>query len=135
MNEMLGEALHTARVANEAKSSFLANMSHDIRTPMNAIVGFARLLAMETDNPEKVQEFTSKIDASSRHLLGLINDILDMSKIESGKTALNISEFSLKEQLDELYSMMSPQAKAKGQQFDFQALDGLPRVLFESGAD
>ena len=58
MNEMLGEALHTARVANEAKSSFLANMSHDIRTPMNAIVGFARLLAMETDNPEKVQEFT-----------------------------------------------------------------------------
>ena len=129
MNEMLGEALHTARVANEAKSSFLANMSHDIRTPMNAIVGFARLLAMETDNPEKVQEFTSKIDASSRHLLGLINDILDMSKIESGKTALNISEFSLKEQLDELYSMMSPQAKAKGQQFDFQALDGLPRVL------
>lgn len=129
MNEMLGEALHTARVANEAKSSFLANMSHDIRTPMNAIVGFARLLAMETDNPEKVREFTSKIDASSRHLLGLINDILDMSKIESGKTALNIGEFSLQEQLDELYTMMSPQAKAKGQQFEFHTLDGLPRLL------
>lgn len=129
MNEMLGEALHTARVANEAKSSFLANMSHDIRTPMNAIVGFARLLAKETENPAKVREFTGKIEASSRHLLGLINDILDMSKIESGKTALNIAEFSLQEQLDELYTMMSPQAKAKGQQFDFQIRDGLPRVV------
>lgn len=129
MNEMLGEALHTARVANEAKSSFLANMSHDIRTPMNAIVGFVRLLERDAANPAKVREYLAKIDSSSRHLLGLINDILDMSKIESGKTALNMGEFSLPELLDELYTMMSPQARAKEQQFDFLLAPELPEML------
>ncbi|MCM1174103.1 MAG: response regulator [Blautia sp.] len=109
----LMEALEIAKSANESKSVFLSNMSHDIRTPMNAIVGFSALLQRDAYNPEKVQEYTRKISASSQHLLGLINDVLDMSKIESGKTTLNISEISLAEIVDELISMMQPQAKAK----------------------
>jgi len=129
MYEMLGEALQTAKVANEAKSSFLANMSHDIRTPMNAIVGFSSLLSRDADKPEKVREYTQKIASSSQHLLGLINDILDMSKIESGKTSLNIAEFSLPELLDELQTMMLPQARAKDQRFEVTTGTGLPEYL------
>ena len=129
MYEMLGEALQTAKVANEAKSSFLANMSHDIRTPMNAIVGFSSLLSRDADKPEKVREYTQKIASSSQHLLGLINDILDMSKIESGKTSLNIAEFSLPELLDELQTMMLPQARAKDQHFEVTTGTGLPEYL------
>ena len=129
MYEALGEALQTAKVANEAKSSFLANMSHDIRTPMNAIVGFSSLLSRDADKPEKVREYTQKIASSSQHLLGLINDILDMSKIESGKTSLNIAEFSLPELLDELQTMMLPQARAKDQRFEVTTGTGLPEYL------
>ena len=77
-------------------------MSHDIRTPMNAIVGFSTLLQRDAHYPDRVQEYTRKIMASSQHLLGLINDVLDMSKIESGKTTLNISEISLAELVDGL---------------------------------
>ena len=84
--ERLDMALDIARSANEAKSSFLSNMSHDIRTPMNAIVGFAMLLERDMNQPGKVQEYARKITISSQHLLNLINDVLDMSKIESGKT-------------------------------------------------
>ena len=113
MYEALGEALHTAKAANEAKSNFLANMSHDIRTPMNAIVGFSVLLGRDAEHPEKVREYTRKISSSSQHLLNLINDILDMSKIESGKTSLNVSEFSLPQLVDDLYTMMLPQARAQ----------------------
>lgn len=79
------DALRIAEDANKSKSYFLSNMSHDIRTPMNAIVGFASLLSREADNPEKVREYIGKIETSSQHLLGLINDVLDMSRIESVK--------------------------------------------------
>lgn len=131
MNKVLVEALQTAKAANEAKSNFLANMSHDIRTPMNAIVGFSVLLGKDAENPEKVREYTRKITASSQHLLSLINDILDMSKIESGKTSLNIVEFSLPEMIDELYTMMLPQAKAKAkhQRLEVHTKGMLPEML------
>lgn len=129
MYETLGEALHTARAANEAKSNFLANMSHDIRTPMNAIVGFSVLLGRDAENPEKVREYTRKIASSSQHLLSLINDILDMSKIESGKTSLNITEFSLPQLIDELYAMMLPQAHAKSQALELYTKGSLPELL------
>ena len=118
MNLHLEEALQAARNANEAKSNFLANMSHDIRTPMNAIIGFTVLLAKDAENVEKVQEYTRKISASSQHLLSLINDVLDMSKIESGRTSLNVAQFSLPELLEELYSILLPQARARKQTFE-----------------
>ena len=129
MYEALGEALHTAKAANEAKSNFLANMSHDIRTPMNAIVGFSVLLGRDAEHPEKVREYTRKISSSSQHLLNLINDILDMSKIESGKTSLNVSEFSLPQLVDDLYAMMLPQARAKSQRFALHTRGSLPELL------
>ena len=119
----LRDALAIAKTANESKSVFLSNMSHDIRTPMNAIVGFAALLQRDAGNPEKVREYTRKITPSSQHLLGLINDVLDMSKIESGKTTLNLSVVSLAELVEELGAMMQPQAKAKHQQFKIDVYD------------
>ena len=94
-SRQLAEALQAAQAANHSKTMFLSNMSHDIRTPMNAILGFATLLAKDADNPEKVREYTKKIDASGHHLLSLINDVLDVSKIESGKVVLTIGEFTL----------------------------------------
>ena len=117
MNQNLQEALTIARSANEAKSSFLSNMSHDIRTPMNAIVGFSVLLEKDADKPEKVREYTRKISASSNHLLSLINNVLDMSKIESGKTSLNVDRFSLPELFEELHIILDSQARAKEQTF------------------
>ena len=117
MNQKLQEALNAAQSANEAKSNFLSNMSHDIRTPMNAIVGFSVLLEKDADRPDKVREYTRKITASSQHLLSLINDVLDMSKIESGKTSLNVDRFSLPQLLEDISIMIAPQAKAKGQEF------------------
>ncbi len=121
--QTLTEALEIAKSANESKSVFLSNMSHDIRTPMNAIVGFSALLQRDAHQPEKVQEYTKKIASSSQHLLGLINDVLDMSKIESGKTTLNITEISLAQLIEELMSMMQPQAKAKNQDFKVYVQD------------
>ncbi|MCM1540111.1 MAG: response regulator [Blautia sp.] len=129
MYEALGEALSAAKAANEAKSNFLSNMSHDIRTPMNAIVGFSTLLAKDAEYPDKVREYTRKISSSSQHLLSLINDILDMSKIESGKTVLNKMEFSLPELVDDLYTMMLPQARAKEQSFELYTKGKLPERL------
>ncbi len=129
MNANLQEALDAAKSANEAKSNFLSNMSHDIRTPMNAIVGFSALLERDADKPEKVREYTRKIAASSRHLLSLINDVLDMSKIESGKTNLNIAAFSLPELLAELSIILTPQAKAKGQSFTTHLKGSPPETL------
>lgn len=119
----LTEALEIAKSANESKSAFLSNMSHDIRTPMNAIVGFSALLQRDAHNPDKVQEYTRKISSSSQHLLGLINDVLDMSKIESGKTTLNITEISLAHIVEELMAMMQPQAKARQQEFKIYVQD------------
>ncbi len=113
----LMEALDIAQIANQSKSSFLFNMSHDIRTPMNAIVGLSTLLLRDAENPDKVREHTRKITASSQHLLALINDVLDMSKIENGKTSLNIGEINLAEIVEEMGTIMRPQAKNKNQEF------------------
>ena len=107
-----------AEEANRAKSEFLSNMSHDIRTPMNAIVGLSALLARDAANPERVREYTRKIIAASQHLMGLINDVLDMSKIESGKMTLNVMEFGLADTIEELDSIMRPQAGGKKQNFE-----------------
>lgn len=129
MTVKLQQTLDIARAANSAKSNFLSNMSHDIRTPMNAIIGFATLLARNADKPDIVREYVKKITYSSQHLLGLINDVLDMSKIESGKTSLNIEEFSMPEFLEALYTMVLPQTKAKSQSFDMHTKGNLPDLL------
>ncbi len=114
----LAEALNMAQTANKAKSAFLGSVSHDIRTPMNAIIGFIPLLQEEADNPEHVREYTQKISAASQHLLGLINDVLDMNKIESGGAVLNISELNLAKLIDEINTIIRPQANAKQQKFE-----------------
>ena len=117
-NSQLKDALQTAQAANNSKTTFLSNMSHDIRTPMNAILGFATLLAKDAEHPEKVREYTKKITASGQHLLGLINDVLDISKIESGKTVLTTSEFSLNDLVSSIDTIIRPAAKAKHQTLD-----------------
>ena len=104
--------------ANKAKSEFLSNMSHDIRTPMNAIVGMTAIATANIDDKQQVQNCLKKITLSSRHLLGLINDVLDMSKIESGKLTLNMDQVSLREVMDSIVSIAQPQVRSKHQQFD-----------------
>ena len=116
-SQQLAEALHAARIASESKTTFLSNMSHDIRTPMNAVLGFTTLLARDADNPVKVREYTRKITASGQHLLSLINDVLDVSKIESGKVVLNLEKFSLNDVISSVDAIIQPMAKAKGQEF------------------
>ncbi len=116
-NRQLSEALQAAQVASESKTMFLSNMSHDIRTPMNAVLGFTTLLARDAENPAKVREYTKKITASGQHLLSLINDILDISKIESGKVVLNLERFSLSDVISSVDAIIQPMAKAKGQSF------------------
>lgn len=115
-NVQLQEALQIAQDANEAKTNFLSNMSHDIRTPMNAVIGFSTLLSREPDNAVKVREYTRKIGVASNHLLGLINDILDISKIESGKLTLRESVFSLDELLESVNVVVRPLVGEKKQQ-------------------
>ena len=112
------EARRDAEHANQAKSEFLSNMSHDIRTPMNAIVGMTAIATANIDNQQQVKNCLKKITLSSKHLLGLINDVLDMSKIESGKMTLNLDQVSLREVVDGIVSICQPQVKAKQQQFD-----------------
>ena len=114
----LEKARQEALEASRAKSEFLANMSHDIRTPMNAIVGMTAVATAHMDDREQVQNCLRKIALSSRHLLGLINDVLDMSKIESGKLTLTTEQISLKEVVGGIVSIMQPQVKAKKQTFD-----------------
>ena len=111
------QALRAAEVANESKSAFLANMSHDIRTPMNAVLGFTTIIEKEADNPAKVRDCAGKIMASGRHLLDLINDVLDISKIESGKASLTLAEFDLGDSLAAMESIIAPMARDKGQTF------------------
>lgn len=118
----LSEALNIAQTANKAKSVFLSNVSHDIRTPMNAIIGFIPLLQEEADNSEHVREYTQKISAASQHLLGLINDVLDMNKIENGSAVLNISELNLAQIIDEINAIIRPQANAKHQKFEISTI-------------
>lgn len=104
--------------ANKAKSEFLSNMSHDIRTPMNAIVGMTAIATANLDDRQVLSNCLKKITLSSRHLLGLINDILDMSKIESGKMTLNLDMISLRETMDSIVTIIQPQIKSKNQVFD-----------------
>ena len=117
MNE-LDKARQTALEANKAKSEFLANMSHDIRTPMNAIVGMTAIATAHIDDRKQVENCLRKITLSSKHLLGLINDVLDMSKIESGKLTLTTEQISLKEVVEGIVNIMQPQVKTKKQTFD-----------------
>ncbi|MDE7271792.1 MAG: response regulator [Lachnospiraceae bacterium] len=116
-NKQLAEALQAAQLASNSKTMFLSNMSHDIRTPMNAVIGFTTLLAKDADNPEKVREYTKKIMASGQHLLSLINDILDVSKIESGKVVLTVEEFTLNDLVSSVDAIIRPMAAAKQQKF------------------
>lgn len=111
--KLLEKALASAQKASQAKTMFLNNMSHDIRTPMNAIIGFTNLAATHLDNSELVQDYLGKIAASSSHLLSLINDVLDMSRIESGKVTLNETPCSLPQILDELHSIILADLNAK----------------------
>ena len=117
------EAYRAAKAANEAKSEFLSNMSHDMRTPMNAIIGFATLLDRDADQPDKVREYGRKISASGQHLLSFINNVLDMSKIESGNHTLNITEFSLRELVEELDVLIQPQIQEKKQTLSVRICD------------
>lgn len=116
--QLLKDALKQAEVANSAKSDFLSNMSHDIRTPMNAIIGMTALANSKIDDKEKVKECLNKINSSSKYLLSLINEVLDMSKIEVGKSTLSEEEFNLSDLIDNVLSMLKPQAKAHNHRFD-----------------
>ena len=120
-SQQLAEALQAAQIASESKTTFLSNMSHDIRTPMNAVLGFTALLSKDAENPAKVREYTQKIMASGQHLLSLINDILDVSKIESGKVVLNLEEFSLNDVISSVDAIIQPMAKARKQDFHLEA--------------
>ncbi len=116
-NKQLAEALQAAQIASNSKTTFLSNMSHDIRTPMNAILGFTTLLEKDADNSAKVREYTRKITSAGQHLLSLINDVLDVSKIESGKVVLTIGEFTLNNLVSSVDAIFRPMAKEKSQNF------------------
>lgn len=116
-SEELSKALEVAEKANRAKSDFLSQMSHDIRTPMNAIIGMTDIAAMHINEPERIQDCIKKISLSSQHLLGLINDVLDMSKIESGKVVLNMEAMSLPAVLENVVAIMQPVVKERKQHF------------------
>lgn len=116
-NKQLAEALQAAQLASNSKTMFLSNMSHDIRTPMNAVLGFTTLLDMDADNPVKVREYTKKITASGQHLLSLINDVLDVSKIESGKVVLSVEKFTLNDLVSSVDAIIRPMADGRRQNF------------------
>ena len=121
--QALSDAVHAAENANQAKSTFLSNMSHDIRTPMNAIIGFTTLAVSNINNKKMVRDYLGKILSSSNHLLSLINDILDMSRIESGKIHLEETEVSLSDVLHDLKTIISGQIHAKQLELYMDAMD------------
>ena len=123
INQALSEAVAAAEAASRAKSTFLSNMSHDIRTPMNAIIGFTTLAVSNIDNQERVKDYLTKTLSSSRHLLALINDILDMSRIESGKLQLEETEVNLAEMLHDIKTIVGGQVHAKQLELYMDALD------------
>ena len=123
LNQALSEAVRAAEMANRAKSTFLSNMSHDIRTPMNAIIGFTTLAVSNIDDKKRVRDYLGKILSSSNHLLSLINDILDMSRIESGKIHLEETEVSLSDVLHDLKTIISGQIHAKQLELYMDAMD------------
>ena len=122
-NQALSDAVAAAENANRAKSTFLSNMSHDIRTPMNAIIGFTTLAVSHLDDKERVKEYLTKILASGNHLLSLINDILDMSRIESGKIQLDETEVNLSDVLHDIKTIVSGQFYAKQLELYMDAID------------
>ena len=121
--EALSNALAAAEHANRAKTVFLNNMSHDIRTPMNAIVGFTALAASHIDNKEQVQDYLGKISVSSQHLLSLINDVLDMSRIESGKVKIEESDVHLPDLIHDIKSIIQADTTAKQQELFIDTVD------------
>ncbi|MGN0688592.1 MAG: response regulator [Oscillospiraceae bacterium] len=123
INQALEDAVNAAQSANRAKSTFLSNMSHDIRTPMNAIIGFATLLSTSTGDEEKVKDYVAKILSSSNHLLSLINDVLDMSRIESGKIHLEETEVNLSDVLHDLKTIIGGQIYAKQLELYMDTID------------
>ena len=124
------ESREAADKANHAKSAFLANMSHELRTPLNAILGFAQVLEREDALTPPQRQKLSIINRSGEHLLSLINDVLDMSKVESGRTELSLSSFDLYDLLDMLEDMLRPKAQSKGLKFIFERSEQLPRYLY-----
>ena len=124
------EAMLAAESANKAKSTFLNNMSHDIRTPLNAVIGFATLALANMDNTEKVKDYLAKILSSSNHLLSLINDILDMSRIESGKIQLDEQETNLSEMLHDIKTIIGSQIHEKDLELSMEALDVTDEDVF-----
>ncbi len=127
------QARKEAEQANMAKQEFLSSMSHDIRTPMNAIIGMTSLALDNTENPKQVRDYLGKIALSSKHLLGLINDVLDISKIESGKMTLNVEPMSLKEAIDSIVNIMQPQVEAKNQRFGVTVREVLSENVYCDG--
>ena len=120
--DIAAEALQSAERASKAKTDFLANMSHDIRTPMNAIIGITTLMKNELHQPEKLADHLDKLETSGRLLLSIINDILDMSRIESGKTTLNVEKMNLPQQVSQLDSVIRQQAGQRRQTFTVNTL-------------
>lgn len=127
------EARREATIANNAKSEFLSSMSHDIRTPMNAIIGMTEIALKNTQDTFRVEECLQKIKLSSKHLLGLINDVLDMSKIESNKMTLSMAPMSLKGTMADIVTIMQPQVKARSQFFDIFIQDIISEEVYCDG--
>ena len=130
LQNALSSSLEIAKNANAAKSNFLANMSHDIRTPMNAIVGYSTLLMKDADDKNKVIEIGKKITYSSQHLLSLINDVLDMSKIESGRTSLNSDKVDVSEVINNISEIVLVQTKSKKQSFEIKTKGNIPPYIY-----
>ncbi len=124
-NQALSDALKTAEEASRAKTAFLSNMSHEIRTPMNAIIGLNSLAMRNQELPAETREYLNKIGASARHLLGLINDILDMSRIESGRIVLRKEEFSFRSMLEQINTMVMSQCSEKGLKYECSLTGGV----------
>ena len=133
MNQKLETAVEKAESASKAKTDFLANMSHDIRTPMNAIVGITNLMEHEEGSSDKMHGYIEKVQLSSRHLLGLINDILDMSRIESKEVQLNVEKFNLMEQINQVDSIIRAQANEQHQKFHIHADEIIHEYLVGDG--